>query len=64
TFEGGAPVRLVDGEGRDVARGLTNFSSDDLRRIAGCASDRIEGILGRCEYDEVIHRDNLALLPA
>jgi glutamate 5-kinase len=61
SFAGGAPVRLVDSRGQDVARGLTNFSSDDLQRIAGCASDRIAGILGRCEYDEVIHRDNLAL---
>ncbi|MEM7228742.1 MAG: glutamate 5-kinase [Planctomycetota bacterium] len=61
TFDRGAPVRLVDSSGREIGRGLTSFDADDLRAIAGQASEAIDRILGRCEYAEVIHRDNLAL---
>jgi glutamate 5-kinase len=46
----------------EIARGLTNYSADQIRRIRGCRSDRIEQILGQCPYDEVIHRDNLAIV--
>ena len=48
---------------RDVkAVGITNYSSDDIKRIAGVRSDMIEAILGYHYGDEVIHRDNLVLL--
>lgn len=47
---------------QEIARGLTNYSSEQIRRIRGCRSDRIEQILGMCPYDEVIHRDNLAII--
>ena len=62
TFDMGASVRVIDSEGRDIARGLVNYSSEELRRIKGCKSRDIEAILGRKDFDEVIHRDNLALL--
>ena len=44
-----------------IARGLVNYSSDQLRRILGCHSSRIAEILGCCEHEEAVHRDNLAL---
>ncbi len=48
---------------RDVkAVGITNYSSEDIKRIAGVRSDMIEAILGYHYGDEVIHRDNLVLL--
>jgi glutamate 5-kinase len=34
----------------------------DLRRIAGCKTERIATELGYCPYEEVIHRDNLAII--
>jgi glutamate 5-kinase len=61
SFSRGDPVRLLDHEGTEIARGLINYPADELRRIQGCASDEIAGVLGRREYDEVVHRDNLVL---
>ena len=60
-FDAGATV-LVVGPGGAVAKGLTNYSSADLRRILGRRTGEIESILGAKEFDEVIHRDNLVLL--
>lgn len=44
-----------------IARGLSAYSSRDLRLIQGRRSDEIAGILGAGGADEVIHRDNLVL---
>lgn len=61
-FDAGDAVTLRDPEGRDIARGLVNYNSDELRRIAGHHSRDIEAILGHRDFDEAIHRDNLVLL--
>lgn len=61
-FTAGDMVRLLTPEGRELARGITNYSSDEIRRITGKKSAEIETILGYKPADEVIHRDNLALL--
>jgi glutamate 5-kinase len=45
-----------------VARGITNYNSDDLAHIRGHQSTEIESILGYTYGDEVIHRSNLILL--
>ncbi len=45
-----------------VARGLTNYSHDALKLIKGKQSHEISKILGHKDYDEVIHRDNMALI--
>ncbi len=60
-FSPGSMVRCVDGEGREVARGVTCFSSDQIRSIMGRHSDEIEALLGTCPGEEVIHRDDLVL---
>ncbi len=60
-FEPGAMVRCMDGEGREIARGVTYFSSGQIRKIMGRHSDEIEKILGTCPGEEVIHRDDLVL---
>ncbi|MHC4991060.1 MAG: glutamate 5-kinase [Planctomycetota bacterium] len=60
-FERGAPVRIVDPDGHEIGRGLANYEAEELRRIAGMRSDQIAETLGVCEYDEVIHRDNLVM---
>ena len=48
--------------GREVARGLSNYSADEIRLIMGKRSNQFAKILGRRGYDEVIHRDNLVLI--
>jgi len=60
-FANGDLVEVRDEAGRRFARGLTNYSAADLRRIQGLRSDRFEAVLGSKTYDEVIHRDNLVV---
>jgi len=61
-FEPGEAVDIRDAEGQDLARGLSNYSRADLDRIKGLRSAAIAEKLGRKDFDEVIHRDNLVLL--
>ncbi|MEO1134414.1 MAG: glutamate 5-kinase [Cyanobacteria bacterium J06639_1] len=58
-FDAGAAVKLCDPQGREIGRGLTNYSSAELRQIQGNHSNRIADILGRAIADTVVHRDNL-----
>jgi glutamate 5-kinase len=60
-FSEGDPVQVVDLEGRVVAVGLTNYSSDELRLLAGCHTREIETRLGYRHSDEIIHRDNMVV---
>ncbi len=60
-FQKGDVVALCRLDGSEIARGLINYGSDDLLRIAGHTKEQIVEILGQRPYDEVIHRDNLAL---
>ena len=61
-FQRGEVVGCIDQSGRDIARGLANYSTVEARRIAGKPTAEIEAILGYQEEPELIHRDNLALL--
>ncbi|MCW8918012.1 MAG: glutamate 5-kinase [Gammaproteobacteria bacterium] len=60
-FLRGEMVSCVDEAGREVARGLVNYSAQDTRRIQGQPSSRIEELLGYVGEPELIHRDNLIL---
>ena len=60
-FERGAAVACLAPDGVEVARGLSNYSSSDARRIARHASHDIEAILGYLDEPEMVHRDNLVL---
>jgi glutamate 5-kinase len=60
-FAKGDVVALLDGEGLEIARGLSNYSADEIRRIKGLRSEQIATVLGHCPYEEVVHRDNMAL---
>lgn len=61
-FEAGDPVTCTTPDGKEFAKGLVNFSSIVLTRIKGLKTADIQKIPGLQEYEEVIHRDNLALL--
>ncbi|MDH3330466.1 MAG: glutamate 5-kinase [Desulfobulbaceae bacterium] len=61
-FGVGAPVQCRTTGNRVIAAGLTNYNSGDIKKIKGRRSSEIEGILGFCDSDEIIHRDNLVLL--
>jgi glutamate 5-kinase len=62
SFQTGDSVYLKDGAGRRVAKGLTNYSSDEIGKIMGRKTGEIEKILGYKYSDEIVHRDNLVVL--
>lgn len=59
-FDKGECVEIVGTEGV-IARGLCNYTSEELTRIMGHGSGDIEAILGYRDFSAVIHRDNLVL---
>jgi glutamate 5-kinase len=61
-FERGSCVRVCGPDGVEIARGLADYSSSEVARLAGHKSSKIEEILGYRYGDEVVHRDNLVLL--
>ena len=61
-FGGGECVRCLDLQGREFARGLVNYSAQELNQIKGLHTSKIEKILGYKAYDEIIHRDDLVIL--
>lgn len=60
-FERGSVVACRDENGKELARGLSCYSSSEARRIARHPSSEIESLLGYIEEPELIHRDNLVL---
>jgi glutamate 5-kinase len=60
-FERGEVVVCAAADGREIARGLVNYSATETRRIMRRPSSEIESILGYVEQPELIHRDNLVL---
>ncbi len=60
-FHKGDVVALCDPQGRELARGLTNYSAEEVRKIRGLRTSEIALVLGQCPYQEVIHRDNMVV---
>lgn len=61
-FAKGDVVGIADKDGKEFARGLTNYSSSELQKIKGLKTDEIKGVLGYKVSDEVVHKDNLVIL--
>jgi len=61
-FERGEAVRVQDQSGIELGRGLIAYPSDEAQAIMGLRSGVIENILGYRGRDELIHRDDLALI--
>jgi glutamate 5-kinase len=61
-FDAGESVSIVATDGKEFARGLVNYSASEIMRIKGVRSKLIDQILGYCTAEEVVHRDNLAIL--
>jgi len=61
-FEAGNTISVVNKNGHELARGLANYSSEELDMIKGAKTSEIENILGHKHFDEVIHRDDLVIL--
>jgi glutamate 5-kinase len=61
-FGVGDAVHCISHDGDNIAVGLINYSSIDIKKIQGYHSREIERILGYCDSEEVMHRDNIVLL--
>jgi glutamate 5-kinase len=62
SFDRGDLVTCLGPRGKEFARGLVNYSATELEKIKGLRSNQIESTLGYKYSDEVIHRDDLAVL--
>jgi len=60
-FSRGELVACMDGNGREIARGLVNYAAEEAKKIKQYPSSQIEEILGYMGEVELIHRDNLIL---
>lgn len=60
-FDRGDVVTIQTREGAVVARGLTNYTSGDVVKIAGKKTAEVRAMLAEAAYDEVVHRDNLVV---
>ncbi len=60
-FQRGDPVAVKNGGGSVIGKGLSAYSAEDARRIAGHKSGEIEALLGYRGRDEMIHRDDLVI---
>ena len=61
SFDRGDVVKL-ECEGRVFAKGITDYTSEELLKIKGAHTNEIEGILGYKNYDNVIKKENIGIL--
>ena len=61
-FAAGAALRVLDTEGREVARGITNYGAADLVRLIGHRTEEFSSLVAGARRAEIIHRDNLVLM--
>jgi len=61
SFERGDIVSIECG-GAVFAKGITDYDSEDVQKIKGIHTDELEKVLGHKDYDNVIRKENLALL--
>lgn len=61
-FERGDLVHIVSHGGKVLAKGLTNYSAEQVRLIQGKKSSEVRKLFQDNAYDEVVHRDNMVLL--
>ena len=60
-FSRGDVIGVVDGQGREIARGLANYASTEARLLCRKPSSEFEKLLGYAAEPEMLHRDNLVL---
>ncbi len=60
-FKTGDIVKILNEQGREFARGVVNYSREELSKIKGLKTSQIKSRLGYKFYDEAVHRDNLVV---
>ena len=62
SFEAGDVVGIYDMQECEIARGKVRYNAQEIGQILGLESSKIAKVLGHKFGDEVIHRDDIALL--
>ncbi len=62
TFDRGEVIQCVNESGHEILKGLVNYNSEDVKKIIGVSSDKIESILGYVNESSLIHRNNMIIL--
>jgi glutamate 5-kinase len=60
-FSRGDVIAVRDDQGREIARGLSNYASGEARQLCRKPSSEIERLLGYVAEPEMIHRTNLVV---
>ncbi|MCA9248329.1 MAG: glutamate 5-kinase [Planctomycetales bacterium] len=60
-FKKGDPIAICGPDGQEFARGMINYSREEILKIRGLKATKIAAMLGHCPYDEVVHRDNMSV---
>jgi glutamate 5-kinase len=58
-FNKGDHIRVLDKNMNEFARGLSSFTSDEITKIKGQHSNKINSLLGYTSKSEVIHKDDM-----
>jgi glutamate 5-kinase len=61
-FRRGDVVSVAGPDGVEIARGLVNYPAELARKMKGLGRDEVNAVLGAVPYEEMIHRDNLAVI--
>ena len=62
SFDRGEVIQCVNESGREISKGLVNYNSEEVKKIIGVSSDKIESILGYVNESSLIHRNNMIIL--
>jgi glutamate 5-kinase len=62
SFASGDVVSIAGRDGAEFARGVANYSSGEISKIKGLKTSGYKAALGYKGRDEVVHKDNLAIL--
>ena len=63
TFDRGDVIQCVNKSGLEILKGLVNYNSEEVKKIIGVSSDKIETILGYVNESSLIHRNNMVIIP-
>jgi glutamate 5-kinase len=61
-FEAGDVISLINRDGKEIARGISNYDHQEISKVMGCQSHEIPTILGYQGTGTIVHRDDLVLI--
>ena len=62
TFDRGEVIQCVNELEDEILIGLVNYNSEEVRKIIGLSSDKIESVLGYVNESSLIHRNNMVII--